>query len=84
MAGVKKLIPLLDRVLIEKVAAPTKTVGGILLPESATQKVGARGGACHGGRPTTREGAAPHPPASQPAGAACRLGPPVAEARPPA
>jgi co-chaperonin GroES (HSP10) len=33
-----KLIPLLDRVLIEKVAARTKTVGGILLPESATSK----------------------------------------------
>jgi Chaperonin 10 Kd subunit len=34
-----KLTPLLDRVLVEKVAAKTKTVGGILLPESASSKV---------------------------------------------
>ena len=33
-----KLTPLLDRVLVEKVAAKTKTVGGILLPESASSK----------------------------------------------
>jgi len=39
MAGAaKKLIPLLDRVLVEKVAAKTKSVGGILLPESAASK----------------------------------------------
>jgi hypothetical protein len=38
----KKLIPLLDRVLVEKVAARTKTVGGILLPESAASKARAR------------------------------------------
>lgn len=30
----KKLIPLLNRVLVEKVVAPSKTAGGILLPES--------------------------------------------------
>ena len=30
----KRLIPLLDRVLVEKIVAPTKSVGGILLPES--------------------------------------------------
>jgi chaperonin GroES len=35
----RRLIPLLDRVLIEKIAAPTKTVGGVLLPESAVSKV---------------------------------------------
>ncbi|DBB04274.1 TPA: 10 kDa chaperonin [Trebouxia sp. C0004] len=35
----KRLIPLLDRVLIEKLTAPNKSVGGILLPESATSKV---------------------------------------------
>lgn len=35
----KRLIPLLDRVLIEKIIAPTKSVGGILLPESAVSKV---------------------------------------------
>ena len=35
----KRLIPLLDRVLVEKLTAPNKSVGGILLPESATSKV---------------------------------------------
>lgn len=35
----RRLIPLLDRVLIEKVTAPTKSAGGVLLPESATPKV---------------------------------------------
>lgn len=39
MSAAKKLIPLLDRVLVEKIAAPTKSVGGVLLPESAVQKV---------------------------------------------
>ncbi|GJP56043.1 hypothetical protein CLOM_g15110 [Closterium sp. NIES-68] len=32
----KRLIPLLDRVLIEKIIPPSKSVGGVLLPESAT------------------------------------------------
>jgi len=35
----KRLIPLLDRVLVEKFVPPSKSVGGVLLPESATQKV---------------------------------------------
>jgi co-chaperonin GroES (HSP10) len=35
----KRLIPLLDRVLVEKIVAPTKSVGGIILPESAVSKV---------------------------------------------
>ena len=35
----KRIIPLLDRVLIEKIQPRTKTVGGILLPESASAKV---------------------------------------------
>lgn len=39
MSLAKKLIPLLDRVLVEKVVPPAKSVGGVLLPESATQKV---------------------------------------------
>ena len=30
---------MLDRVLVEKFVPPTKSVGGVLLPESATQKV---------------------------------------------
>ena len=36
----KRLIPLLDRVLVEKLQAAKKTVGGILLPETAVSKVG--------------------------------------------
>lgn len=35
----RRLIPLLDRVLVEKVQAATKTSGGVLLPESAVSKV---------------------------------------------
>lgn len=35
----KRLIPLFDRILVEKIIAPTKSVGGILLPESAVSKV---------------------------------------------
>ena len=37
----KRLIPLLDRVLVEKLAPPTKTVGGVLLPETASKVRGA-------------------------------------------
>mmetsp|Transcript_16836 Transcript_16836/g.50282 ORF Transcript_16836/g.50282 Transcript_16836/m.50282 type:complete len:99 (-) Transcript_16836:349-645(-) len=33
----KRLIPLLDRVLVRKVAAPEQSIGGILLPESAAK-----------------------------------------------
>ncbi|GAQ85350.1 chaperonin 10 Kd subunit [Klebsormidium nitens] len=36
-AGAKKLVPLLNRVLVEKVTAPAKSIGGVLLPESATK-----------------------------------------------
>lgn len=40
----KKLIPLLDRVIIKRVAKAKETsVGGILLPESAGQKDNAQG-----------------------------------------
>lgn len=35
----RRLIPLLDRVLIEKITAPTKSAGGVLLPESVVPKV---------------------------------------------
>ncbi len=38
-AVAKRLVPLLDRVLVEKVVPPTKSAGGILLPDSLT-KVG--------------------------------------------
>ena len=35
----KRLIPLLDRVLVEKLAPPTKSIGGVLLPDSATKVI---------------------------------------------
>jgi chaperonin GroES len=35
----KRLIPLLDRVLIQKAEAVTKTKGGIVIPEKAQGKV---------------------------------------------
>jgi co-chaperonin GroES (HSP10) len=41
----KKLIPLLDRVLVERFVPPTKSLGGVLLPESTSNKVRARHGA---------------------------------------
>lgn len=39
VAVAKKLIPLFDRVLIQKAEAITKTKGGIVLPEKAQAKV---------------------------------------------
>ncbi len=39
MSAARRLIPLLDRVLVERVAAAVKTSGGVLLPESAAPKV---------------------------------------------
>jgi chaperonin GroES len=39
MTGLRRLIPLLDRVLVERVVAPTKSAGGVLLPESAVPRV---------------------------------------------
>lgn len=37
--AMKKLIPLLDRVLIKRAEAITKTAGGIVIPEKAQSKV---------------------------------------------
>lgn len=31
----KRLVPLLDRILVEKLTPPAKSVGGVLLPDSA-------------------------------------------------
>lgn len=38
-ASFKKLIPLFDRVLIQRAEAVTKTKGGLVLPEKAQGKV---------------------------------------------
>jgi chaperonin GroES len=35
----KKLIPILDRILVQKIKPVTQTKGGLLLPESSTIKV---------------------------------------------
>ncbi|XP_072947301.1 10 kDa heat shock protein, mitochondrial [Epargyreus clarus] len=37
--AVKRLIPLLDRVLIKRAEAVTRTAGGIVIPEKAQSKV---------------------------------------------
>lgn len=38
-SAMKKLLPLLDRVLIKRAEAVTKTAGGIVIPEKAQGKV---------------------------------------------
>lgn len=35
----RRLIPLLDRVLVKRIEPPTKSIGGVLLPESAQSKL---------------------------------------------
>jgi len=35
----RRLIPLLDRVLVKRLEPPTRSVGGILLPEAAQSKL---------------------------------------------
>ncbi|XP_002162621.1 10 kDa heat shock protein, mitochondrial [Hydra vulgaris] len=39
MAGLRKLVPLFDRVIVQRVVAETKSTGGILLPEKSVGKV---------------------------------------------
>ena len=39
MSSIKRIIPLLDRVLIQRTLAPTKTTGGVLLPEKNISKL---------------------------------------------
>lgn len=39
MALARRIVPLLDRVLVEKVAPKKTSAGGILLPESAVSKL---------------------------------------------
>ncbi|EDW73079.1 10 kDa heat shock protein, mitochondrial [Drosophila tropicalis] len=38
-AAIKKIIPMLDRILIQRAEALTKTKGGIVLPEKSVGKV---------------------------------------------
>ncbi|KAJ1845806.1 mitochondrial heat shock protein Hsp10, partial [Coemansia sp. RSA 2703] len=38
-SAIKRVIPLLDRVLIERVKAETKTASGIFIPEKAVEKL---------------------------------------------
>merc|ERR1712100_616007 len=37
--GLKRLVPLLDRVLVERVAPMQKSVGGVILPDSAVSRM---------------------------------------------
>jgi hypothetical protein len=37
VTAAKRLIPLLDRVLVEKIVPPTRSAGGILLPETTAK-----------------------------------------------
>ncbi|KAJ2611687.1 mitochondrial heat shock protein Hsp10 [Coemansia sp. RSA 1804] len=39
LSAVKRIIPLLDRVLIERIKAETKTASGIFIPEKAVEKM---------------------------------------------
>ena len=39
MKSIKSLIPLLDRVLIQRIKAETKTASGIFLPESSVKEL---------------------------------------------
>ena len=32
------MVPLLDRVLVKRIEAPSKSIGGVLLPDSAVEK----------------------------------------------
>ncbi|KAI1435656.1 GroES-like protein [Xylaria sp. CBS 124048] len=37
--SIKSLVPLLDRVLVQRIKAETKTAGGIYLPESSVKEL---------------------------------------------
>ena len=39
MQAARRLIPLLDRVLVKRIEPPTKSIGGVLLPESSQTKL---------------------------------------------
>lgn len=39
MAGLRKLIPLFDRVIVQRLVAETTTAGGIVLPEKSVGKI---------------------------------------------
>ena len=39
MKSIKSLAPLLDRVLVQRIKAETKTAGGIFLPESSVKEL---------------------------------------------
>jgi hypothetical protein len=35
----RRIVPLFDRILVSRVVAPTKSIGGVLLPESSMSKL---------------------------------------------
>jgi len=38
-AAIRRMLPLLDRVIVERLSVQTKSVGGVLLPEKAQTKI---------------------------------------------
>jgi len=39
MSAIKRILPLMDRVVVERLLTQTKSVGGVLLPEKAQTKI---------------------------------------------
>jgi hypothetical protein len=35
----RRIVPLFDRILVSRVVAPSKSIGGVLLPESSVSKL---------------------------------------------
>lgn len=56
MWRMKRVLPLLDRVLVEKIQAPARTSGGILLPETAAKSLNTGVVSAVGAGAPTRDG----------------------------
>jgi chaperonin GroES len=38
-SAARRVIPLLDRVLVQRLVAPTKSIGGVILPDSVNTRL---------------------------------------------
>jgi chaperonin GroES len=38
-SAARRVIPLLDRVLVQRLVAPTKSIGGVILPDSSNTRL---------------------------------------------
>lgn len=56
LRSIKALAPLLDRVLVQRIKAETKTAGGIYLPESSVKELNEAKVLAVGPGATTKEG----------------------------